>query len=263
MNKAEYQIIEKAKYLQLLILTDELQSYHDLLLQEVTDINDWSRKLRNVRNVFLSLNNVKDAMDRINLNTSKDYISLSRNLKKKLLFANHFRNRAVGHLNEALLERSVQWSPQLFYSELKENEQFKVSEAHRVIIEACINSFVDQNGKQKLFNGEIDLMYPPDAKLFFDYLYELVTESIEWLQSTSEFILSNIKHHNESEMKEMSIIAGQTNFNLKEDSSYKIPSLIEQKEHLNKIIIGLKKIGADEEVIEFIQEQFKTYETLA
>lgn len=257
MNKAKYQIAEKARYLQLLILADELQSYHDSLLQKITSINDWTKKLRDVRNVFLSLNNLKDAMDRTNLTSSEEYTRLSRDFKKKLLFANHFRNRAVGHLNEALLERSVQWAPQLFFSTTKENKQFKVAEAHRVITEACINSYVDQNGKQKLFNTEIDLMYPPDANLFFNYLYELITESINWLRLTLELILSNIKHHTDVEMKEMAIIAGQTNFNLKEESEYKIPPLKKQKEHIEGVIKMLKSIGAEEEVIAFIQKELE------
>lgn len=255
MNKQKYQITEKSNYLNLLILIDELKSYHKLLSDEISDIDSWIMKLRNTRNVFISLNNVLDIMNKINLNLSDDYTKLSRNLKKKLAFANHFRNRAAGHLNEILLERAVQWSPQIFSLISKENEKFKIFEAHRVIIEACINSYINHEGKVKLFNTEIDLMYPPDAELFFIYLQELITESLEWLTFSAESILSNIRHHTDDEIHELAAIAGKTNFNLREESQYSYTQ-DEQKIQLIKTIEGLEKIGAEKKVIEFIKNLF-------
>jgi signal recognition particle subunit SEC65 len=257
MNKQKYQIAEKSNYLNIFILIDELKSFHKFLSEEVSDIDSWITKLRNTRNVFLSLNNVLDAMNRINLNLSDEYVNQSRSLKKKLAFANHFRNRAVGHLNETLLERAVQWSPQIFSSTSKENNKFKISEAHRVIIEACTNSYVNQEGIQKVFNTEIDLMYPPDAKLFFNYLQELVTESLEWLTISAESILSNIKHHDNDEIQELAAIAAKTNFDLKVESEYNYPQE-EQKVQLSKVIQELEKIGTETKVIELIKSQFKS-----
>lgn len=90
MNKQKYQITEKSNYLNLLILIDELKSYHKLLSDEISDIDSWIMKLRNTRNVFISLNNVLDIMNKINLNLSDDYTKLSRNLKKKLAFCKSF-----------------------------------------------------------------------------------------------------------------------------------------------------------------------------
>lgn len=257
MNKQKYQITEKSNYLNMLILIDELKSFHEFLSDEVADIDKWISKLRNTRNVFLSLNNVRDAMNRINLNLSDEYSSLSRSLKKKLAFANHFRNRAVGHLNEILLERSVQWSPQIFSLISKENEKFKIAEAHRVMIEACTNSFINHEGRQKIFNTEIDLMYPPDAELFFSHLQELVTQSLEWLKISAESILSSIKHHENDEIQELAAIAAKTNFNLKEESQYSYPET-ERKAQLEKVIQELEKIGTEKEVIELITSQFNS-----
>ena len=261
MNKQKYQITEKSNYLNLLILIDELKSYHISLSSEISDIDCWIIKLRNTRNVFISLNNVLDIMNKINLNLSKDYTTFSRTLKKELAFANHFRNRAAGHLNEILLERAVQWSPQIFSLISKENEKYKIAEAHRVIIEACTNSFIDHEGKQKVFNTEIDLMYPPDAKLFFIHLQKLITESLEWLTISAESILSNIKHHTDDEIHELTAIAGKTNFNLKEESQYSYTQ-DEQKIQLAKAIEGLEKIGAEKEVIEYIKSLFNSKNSL-
>lgn len=257
MNKQKYQITEKSNYLNLLILIDELKSYHKFLSDEISDIDSWIMKLKNTRNVFISLNNVLDIMNKINLNLSDDYTKFSRNLKKELAFANHFRNRASGHLNEILLERAVQWSPQIFSLISKENEKYKIAEAHRVIIEACTNSFIDHEGKQKVFNTEIDLMYPPDAKLFFIHLQKLITESLEWLTISAESILSNIRHHTDDEIQELAAIAAKTNFNLKEESQYSY-SLEEQKVQLAKVIQELEKIGAEKEIIKLIKTQFNS-----
>lgn len=257
MNKEKYQITEKSNYLNILILIDELQSYHTSLTDVISDKDSWITKLRNTRNVFISLNNVLDAMNKINLNLSDDYVKFTRNLKKKLAFANHFRNRAVGHLNETLLERAVQWSPQIFSSTSKENEKFKIAEAHRVIIEVCTNSFINHEGIQKVFNTEIDLMYPPDAELFFTHLQELVTESLKWLMISAESTLSSIQHHDENEIKELAAIAAKTNFNLKEESQYSYPQ-DEQRVQIEKVIKELEKRGTGKELIEFIRSQFKS-----
>ena len=257
MNKQKYQITEKSNYLNLLILIDDLNSYHKSLSNEISDIDSWIMKLRNTRNVFISLNNVLDIMNKINLNLSNDYTKRTRSLKKKLAFANHFRNRAAGHLNEILLERAVQWSPQMFSLISKENEKFKIFEAHRVIIEACTNSYINDEGKQKVFNTEIDLMYPPDAKLFFIHLHELITESLEWLTISAEYILSTIRHHDNDEIEEIAAISAKTNFNLKEESQYNY-SIEEQKTQLAKVIQELEKVDAEKEIIELIKTQFNS-----
>lgn len=256
MSKSKYQIFEKAQYLNILLLKDEIQSSHELLLKTITDTESWLTKLRTTRNIFLSLNNIIDIMKRVNLSTPPEHVELSRSLKKKLTFANHFRNRAVGHLDQTLLEREVQWSPQLFYISSKENEEYKILEANRIFIEAGINSFINQEGMQKIFNTKIDLMYPPDAKLFFNHLQELVEESIQWLSSSAELILSTIKHHEEKEIQELAAVAALTSFNLKAESKYDYP-LDEQEAQLSRVIQELEKIDVDKEVIKFLKEKFK------
>lgn len=254
--KEKYQIVEKANYLNLLILIDELKAYDKNLSKLVEDKESWTDKFRNTRNVFISLNNLRDIMNKINLNISEEYIALNRDLKKKLAFANHFRNRAAGHLNETLLERAVQWSPQLFCKETKENIDYKIAEAHRVIIESCINSYIDEKGIQKIFNTEIDLMYPADFKLFFTYLQELIIESLEWLTISSNHILQSIEHHDETKIKELAAVAAKTNFNLKEESEYNYPKEKQEKQLL-MVLEELEKMNTEKEVIDFLKSRFQ------
>lgn len=256
MEEDKYQFREKSQYLNLLILKDELQTLDSVLSQNIKESKDLLTKFRATRSVFLVLNNVKDAADRVQIKASEDFIKKTRNLKKKLIFANHFRNRGIGHLDGTLLNRAVQWSPQIFYESAKENELFRLIESHRAIIESCINSFIDTEGTQKVFGTEIDLMYPPNAKQFYSYLSEMVTEAISWLSDALTIFFEEIDHHTDEEIQELAAIAGQTNFNLKENAEYSY-SIEEHREVLSNTIKTLEEHGTDPKTIEFIRSKFE------
>lgn len=256
MEEDKYQFREKSQYLNLLILKDELQTLDSVLSQHIKESKDLLTKFRATRSVFLVLNNVKDAADRVQINASQDFVRKTRNLKKKLIFANHFRNRGIGHLDGALLNRAVQWSPQIFYESARENELFRLIESHRAIIESCINSFIDTEGTQKVFGTEIDLMYPPNAKQFYSYLSEMVTEAISWLSDALTITFEAIDHHTDEEIHELAAIAGQTNFNLKENAKYSY-SIEEHREVLSNTIKALEEHGTDPKTIEFIRSKFE------
>ncbi|RTE64268.1 hypothetical protein EH243_18265 [Amphritea opalescens] len=256
MSEDKYQITEKAQYLNLLILKDELQSFDTLLSEAITDADTWLSKLRATRGVFLTLNNVKDIADRLRINGSTEFTLSTRSLRKDLMFANHFRNRGIGHLNDILLKRAAQWSPQIFYESFKDNNSFKLIEAHRTIIESCINSYIDKDGRQKVFDTEIDLMYPPDAKQFYSYLSALVTKSVNWLNEASKIILSLIVHHTNEEIQELAAIAGQTNFDLKSESEFSY-SIEEHRINFAETMKVLKERGTDPKILEVMREKFE------
>lgn len=256
MKEDKYQIREKSQYLNFLVLKDELQALDSILSQHIIESKDLLTKFRATRSVFLVLNNVKDAADRAQLNAPQDFVKKTRNLKKKLVFANHFRNRGIGHLNGTLLNRAVQWSPQIFYEGAKENELFRLIESHRAIIESCINSFIDSEGAQKVFGTEIDLMYSPNAEQFYSYLSEMVTEAISWLSDALTITSEEIDYHTDEEIQELAAIAGQTNFNLKEDAKYSY-SIEKHREVLSNTIKTLEEYGTDPKTIEFIRSKFE------
>ncbi len=256
MVEDKYQITSKAQYLNLLLLKDEIQYFDGLLSTTITDAESWLMKLRITRSVFLTLNNVKDAADRIQIGSSSEFVVQTRALRKNLIFANHFRNRGIGHLNDTLLKRAVQWSPQIFYESFKDNDVFKLVEAQRTIIESCINSFIDKNGVQKIFGTEIDLMYPPNAKQFYSYLSKLVKETIDWLTEATKIIFDSINHHTDEEIRELAAIAGQTNFDLKEESEFGY-SIEECKINFAKAMKALEEYGADPKVMNFMRDKFE------
>lgn len=256
MEEDKYQFRTKSQYLNLLILKDELQHVDEILSQPVTKAHDFLTKFRATRTVFLTLNNVKDAAERVQTIASNDFVRKTRALKKSLVFANHFRNRGIGHLDDTLLKRAVQWSPQIFYETSKDNELFQLVESHRAIIEACINSFIDTEGTQKVFGKEIDLNYPPDSKEFFLYLSETVSGAIDWLTEAASITLDRVNHHTDEEIHELAAIAGQTNFNLKETPEYGY-SLEEHREVLATVLKELEDIGTDPEIVQFFRSKFE------
>jgi hypothetical protein len=252
MAKDKYQITTKAQYINLLLLKDELQHFDGVLSDVLIDINAWLTKLRATRGVFLTLNNVMDAVKRIQINGDGDFVTKTRKLKKSLIFSNHFRNRGIGHLNDTLLKRAVQWSPQLFYESSKDNEAFQLVEAQRTIIESCINSFIDKDGVQKIFGTEIDLMYPPDAKQFFTYLSETVNDAISWLSEAASILIESIDHHTDEEIQELAAIAGKTNFDLTAESDLNF-SAEEMKAKFSYAMLALEQHVAEPEILELLR----------
>ena len=196
MSSEKYQIKEKAQYLNLLLLKDDLTYLHELLVCPTKNTQDLLNKLRNTRLVFLILDNVREAAQKINLTGSVAYVKQTRQIRNDLLFANHFRNKAIGHLDHTLLERSVQWTPILFSEDHKDDLEFQIIEGHRNVIEAFINSFLGDEGIQKVFKTEIDLMYPPNHDQFYQYLWKIVTDSISWVSHALSILSSKIKFHN-------------------------------------------------------------------
>ena len=134
MSSEKYQIKEKAQYLNLLLLKDDLTYFHGLLDRQTKNAEDWLIKLRNTRQVFLILDNVREAAQKINLKGPQTYVEQTRQIRKDLLFANHFRNKAIGHLDHTLLERAVQWDPILFSEDHKDDLEFQTIEGHRTVI---------------------------------------------------------------------------------------------------------------------------------
>lgn len=80
----------------------------------------------------------------------------------------------------------------------------------------------------------------------------IVDLSIEWLFIAEKSILVNIKHYDNHDTRELSAIAAKTNFNLKEKSEFSY-SKVECKNRLEHVIEELKKINADDEIVDFLK----------
>ncbi len=253
MSKEKYQISEKAQWLRLSLLADELESYKQTLMRERTDIHSWNQLLRHTRNVFISLHNLSDELGLIHF-LGEELLKTKRALRKKLEFACHVRNKGVGHLDQAMSERAVQWMPQLFMeTDETEDSILRLAEAQRAVIESCVNSYLDELGVQKEFGNEIDLYYPPNQAAFFEYMECTVEEALSYVATAIASLDASIIKHSGARAKELYSIAGKTEFNLKENSNFG-HSESEFTEAVKKAISAMKEMGVDERVISVLRE---------
>jgi len=95
-------------------------------------------------------------------------------------------------------------------------------------------------------------VYPPNCDLFYQYLWQVVTDSIDWISNALSILSSEIKYHNRDEMHEISAIAGQTEFNLKlkSDLTY---NEAETKKVFEKTINKMKEMGVKKEIVELLE----------
>lgn len=203
---------QKTTYLRALILLDDISSYHQSLNNE----DDWSKKMRLFKNCFVALDIFRDSFRSFSslLSDNTDLSDKARDLKKRLLFINHIRNIISGHLAENLLEKAVQWEPYIFSCEVKENESAQLFLAYKTLLESAINSFIDKESKQKVFNTEIDLLYPPNQTLFFNYVGGLNIDSIYLLGEVLKILRDKIVFLDKKAVLIAYAKAGDTDFRL-------------------------------------------------
>jgi len=223
MSKEKYKIHEKSIWISLTIIESDLRFFDVELSAEKRSLTDLIRWLRSTLNVFVTLNNLSDLLKRTRFNGTELFTNKTKALRKELDFINHMRNKSAGHLDPLLTERAAQWMPQIFSTVNSDNErykEFRIFEAYRAVIESSINSYVSGEGRRKVFDHEIDLVYPPDQKEFYDFLHKKIHGSLEWLALAVEIIESAGIFDGQHSTAELACIAGQTNFDLKGASDF-------------------------------------------
>ena len=103
----------------------------------------------------------------------KEHQELSKGFKKyenNYEFAKYLRNKFVGHIHTELIEKAIEWKPELRIMANKMENQKLMTVTNIFVLETAINTFVDAEEKNKFFETETDLMYPPDWKRFLDFL---------------------------------------------------------------------------------------------
>lgn len=212
MTKMDHQIVEKSHYIALTILLYDLECYTEDFNPPI-DLPS----LRSIRNVFVSLHNLNDLTGRIRLELGdehKEFKAFSRQLRRDLEFTDHIRNKGVGHLDQSLIEKSAQWSPELFWAKSFGNKDLTVVSTYLSILESAINSFINEEGRQKVFNKEITLAYPADGELFLNFIKNIVERSILWIKQVQSMLEEQIHLHTDEEFFKFAYIAGITDFNL-------------------------------------------------
>jgi predicted peroxiredoxin len=255
LSKDKYQISKKADYVGLKIILNELQSFQKDIHLTSKDKDSLSFQMRSTLNVFIPLHNLKDAINKIRINGDSDFVAKTRKLRKDLEFISHVRNKGAGHIDQEILERAVQWHPHIFKDTTSENNEYLTYECYRAVIESGINSYICKGGIQKVFETEIDLLYPPTAKQFYCFMAELISTGIEWIYKTLEILKSEINFYSDEQVIEYAAVAAKTSFNLKGESPLDFDAL-EAENKLKETIEAIKNMGADPKIIEFMEKKF-------
>lgn len=184
----------KSQYIKASIIYDDLFLYKDGFYAIKDKPSTFCKMYQATKNSFLPL-----ALLKSNINKWGKYHKDDENLNNLrtqimpgLEFANHIRNKIIGHLEEEVMENSIQWEPFIFYDSMKENELEQKILIYRSILESAINSYVDNNGKHKVFNTEIDVFYPTTCELFYAYINELIKNSLLFLDLLKTHLKSRI-----------------------------------------------------------------------
>lgn len=261
MDDSKYQIETKATYIALMLLEDELTYFDRILSNRIHDIYDWIEKLRATRSVFLSLYNVKDVSTKLKVQDQPEFTRKTRLLRRELEFANYVRNKGIGHLDTSLLKRAVQWNPLMFVEVDKQPKELRLADAHRSVIESCVNSYINNEGIQIIFGHEIDLAYPSDANIFYKYLKNLVDNSLEWISASIALLHSQIDFHTQDDIQELASVAGATNFNLKDEQILHY-SKEESKARISRGLDRLRDEGISDKVISKLKKKYEVQQVV-
>jgi hypothetical protein len=103
-----------------------------------------------------------------------------KSYEKQFEFAKYLRNKLVGHTEDRLLDKAIEWRPELLYLIGKDDEAATYI-INLFILETAINTYVDQNGKHKVLDSETDLVIPDDRAKFLICLTDIVRGGIDFL----------------------------------------------------------------------------------
>ena len=168
-----------------------------------------------LKNAFLSLANLVD-FERTVRDIYKENKTLSSVFsanQRNHEFAKYLRNKFVGHIHAELVEKAIEWKPELRYLAAHMDDQKTMLLANIFVLETAINTYVGEDGKHKVFDSETDLMYPPDWKRFVDYLEVSIRSAIQYLGDLCAVLNAGIDHPPPDQFDlELWAKAGMTNF---------------------------------------------------
>ena len=138
---------------------------------------------------LISLKNFKDYIKEKSLyfKDKEELISLKKELFPLLECAEYLRNKISGHVDNAFVEQSVTWTPQMLSKvqttvSVEKAEQYRTELFIKSLIESGINSYSVDYGNKGYYLGEIDLLYPPDFKRLMLFVEQVNEKSIKLLE---------------------------------------------------------------------------------
>ncbi len=149
-----------------------------------------------LKNAFLALANMVD-FERTVRDLYKEHKTLSTIFSKNRRnyeFAKYLRNKFVGHIHSELIEKAIEWKPELRYLAARMSDSKIMLLVNIFVLETAINTYVGEDGKHKVFESETDLGYPPDWKRFVDYIEVSIRSAIHYLEDLCGVLSAAIDH---------------------------------------------------------------------
>jgi len=168
-----------------------------------------------VKQAFVSIANLVDfeLTLRSIYQTHRELSGIYAKASKEYEFAKYLRNKYIGHINSELIEKAMEWKPELRFM-LKDTDRPDVMFLYNLwVLETAINSYVNPDGTHKLFESETDLIYPPDLRRFLIFLTLIVKSGIEYLDALAGSLSSDIEipEHTQQDLEHW-LAAGKTDF---------------------------------------------------
>ena len=171
--------------------------------------------ITHLKNAFTALANMVDFEKKVRgIYKKHRMISavFSKN-KENYEFAKYLRNKLVGHIHPELIEKTIEWKPVLRHLAIHMNHQRCMFAVNILVLETAINTYVDADGKHRVFPSEIDLLYTPDWMRFIDYLEVSIGSAIHYLGGLCEALSEDIDHPAPGQIDfELYLKAGMTAF---------------------------------------------------
>ena len=168
-----------------------------------------------LKNAFLALANMVD-FERTVRDIYREHKTLSAAFfenQRNYDFAKYLRNKLVGHIHSELIEKAIEWKPELRYLAAQMDDQKVMLMVNIFVLETAINTYVGEDGKHKVFESETDLVYPPDWRRFIDYLEVTIRSAIHYLGDLCGVLSDAIDHPAPDQFDfELWAKAGKTDF---------------------------------------------------
>lgn len=141
--------------------------------------------------------------------------ALYKGFSKECEFAKYLRNKFAGHIKQELINKSIEWKPEIrmFLENMDDGKVMHM--VNLFILETAINTYVNADGNHRIFDSETDLMYPPDNTRFLIFLTNVIRSTIKYLNMYIELTNQNMKGEIEDSgnIKKHALKAGKTAFN--------------------------------------------------
>jgi hypothetical protein len=174
---------------------------------------DHGLRLVLMKQLLVSCANVED-LEGISRGLYKQYPELNEIIashRRGFEFAKYVRNIAVGHVNRALCRKAIEWRPELNAVLATPNPGADAFLGYAVL-ETAINTFIDGD-RNRVFDSDTDLAYPPDLKRFLNYLGETAHAGIAYCEALAAIAVERaaLPDFNQN-LIDLAFKAGQTDF---------------------------------------------------